>query len=76
MAVRLPPLVGFLAAGFVINALDVGVVPELDVLADLGVTLLASFWLALCLRYDNAPSITVFTDESDLNRSGPTKLSY
>lgn len=40
MAVRLPPLVGFLAAGFVINALDVGVVPELDVVADLGVTLL------------------------------------
>ena len=40
MAVRLPPLVGFLAAGFVINALDVGEVPELDVLADLGVTLL------------------------------------
>ena len=40
MAVRLPPLVGFLAAGFVINALDVGAVPELDVAADLGVTLL------------------------------------
>ena len=40
MAVRLPPLVGFLAAGFVINALDVGVLPELDVAADLGVTLL------------------------------------
>lgn len=40
MAVRLPPLVGFLAAGFVINALDVGLVPELDVAADLGVTLL------------------------------------
>jgi predicted Kef-type K+ transport protein len=40
MAVRLPPLVGFLAAGFVINALDVGVVPELEVAADLGVTLL------------------------------------
>lgn len=40
MALRLPPLVGFLAAGFVINALDVGVVPELDVAADLGVTLL------------------------------------
>jgi hypothetical protein len=39
MAVRLPPLVGFLAAGFVINALDVGVAPELDVLADLSVTL-------------------------------------
>ena len=40
MAMRLPPLVGFLAAGFVINALDVGVVPELEVAADLGVTLL------------------------------------
>jgi predicted Kef-type K+ transport protein len=40
MAMRLPPLVGFLAAGFVINALDVGVLPELNVAADLGVTLL------------------------------------
>lgn len=40
MAVRLPPLVGFLAAGFVINALDVGDVPQLELLADLGVTLL------------------------------------
>ncbi|NVN51956.1 cation:proton antiporter family protein [Mycolicibacterium hippocampi] len=40
LALRLPPLVGFLAAGFVINALDVGEFPELDVLADLGVTLL------------------------------------
>ncbi|WP_256986442.1 MULTISPECIES: cation:proton antiporter family protein [unclassified Rhodococcus (in: high G+C Gram-positive bacteria)] len=40
MVVRLPPLVGFLAAGFVINALDVGEVPQLELLADLGVTLL------------------------------------
>lgn len=40
LALRLPPLVGFLAAGFVINALDVGDVPQLEVLADLGVTLL------------------------------------
>ncbi len=40
MALRLPPLVGFLAAGFVINALDVEELPQLDVLADLGVTLL------------------------------------
>ena len=30
MAVRLPPLVGFLAAGFVINALDVPDVPQLE----------------------------------------------
>lgn len=40
MAVRLPPLVGFLAAGFVINALDVERIPQLEVLADLGITLL------------------------------------
>ncbi|OZC81832.1 potassium transporter Kef [Rhodococcus sp. 06-412-2C] len=40
MAVRLPPLVGFLAAGFVINALDVGEMPQLELMADLGVTLL------------------------------------
>ncbi len=40
MAVRLPPLVGFLAAGFVINALHVEELPQLEVLADLGVTLL------------------------------------
>lgn len=40
MAFRLPPLVGFLAAGFVINALDVEHIPQLEILADLGVTLL------------------------------------
>lgn len=40
MAVRLPPLVGFLTAGFLINALNVEDVPELDTIADLGVTLL------------------------------------
>ncbi|MBJ7465189.1 MAG: cation:proton antiporter [Mycolicibacterium sp.] len=40
MAIRLPPLVGFLAAGFVINALDVEELPQLEVLADLGVTML------------------------------------
>ena len=40
MAVRLPPLVGFLTAGFVINALNVEEVPQLDTIADLGVTLL------------------------------------
>ncbi|MAU81995.1 cation:proton antiporter [Gordonia sp. GW1C4-4] len=40
MALRLPPLVGFLAAGFVLNAMNVEDLPQLDVLADLGVTLL------------------------------------
>ena len=40
MVVRLPPLVGFLTAGFVINALDVGDVPQLETIANLGVTLL------------------------------------
>ncbi len=40
MAVRLPPLVGFLTAGFAINALNVEELPQLDTIADLGVTLL------------------------------------
>ncbi|MFT3900057.1 MAG: cation:proton antiporter [Gordonia sp. (in: high G+C Gram-positive bacteria)] len=40
MAIRLPPLVGFLAAGFVINALHVEHLRQLEVVADLGVTLL------------------------------------
>ncbi|MFT4086709.1 MAG: cation:proton antiporter [Gordonia sp. (in: high G+C Gram-positive bacteria)] len=40
MAIRLPPLVGFLAAGFVINALHVEHLAQLEIVADLGVTLL------------------------------------
>ncbi|MGV9712576.1 cation:proton antiporter domain-containing protein [Gordonia sp. NPDC003424] len=40
MALRLPPLVGFLAAGFVLNAMNVEELPQLHTLADLGVTLL------------------------------------
>ena len=39
-AVRLPPLVGFLAAGFVLRALGVEPVPELALVASLGVTIL------------------------------------
>ena len=38
--VRLPPLVGFLAAGFIINAAGVEHLDAIDTLADLGVTLL------------------------------------
>lgn len=37
---RLPPLVGFLAAGFVLNGLGHIQVPQVEILADLGVTLL------------------------------------
>lgn len=37
---RLPPLIGFLAAGFALNVSGVDTLPDLDVLADLGVTLL------------------------------------
>lgn len=37
---RLPPLVGFLAAGFVLNGLGHIQVPQVHVIADLGVTLL------------------------------------
>ena len=37
---RLPPLIGFLAAGFVLNGLGVERLPALDQLADVGVTLM------------------------------------
>ncbi|WP_047870900.1 cation:proton antiporter family protein [Nocardiopsis sp. RV163] len=40
LAVRLPPMVGFLAAGFVLKALGYGVTPTLESTASLGVTLL------------------------------------
>ncbi|WP_028659142.1 cation:proton antiporter family protein [Nocardioides insulae] len=39
-AVRLPPLVGFLVAGFALHAADVEELPGLEVMAELGVTLL------------------------------------
>lgn len=39
-AIRLPPLVGFLTAGFVLNAAGVPKIDGLDTLADLGVALL------------------------------------
>lgn len=38
--VRLPPLVGFLAAGFALNPLGVEMTPTLQTVADLGVTIL------------------------------------
>ncbi len=37
---RLPPLIGFLVAGFVLNGAGVEELPALDVIAELGVTLL------------------------------------
>lgn len=40
MALRLPPLVGFLAAGFVLAGMDAPELPGLDTAASLGVTLL------------------------------------
>ncbi|MBW8172309.1 cation:proton antiporter [Ornithinimicrobium sp. Arc0846-15] len=40
VAIRLPPLVGFLAAGFVLNGIGVEQFDALTTLADLGVTLL------------------------------------
>ena len=40
VALRLPPLVGFVIAGFLLNALDVEYLPSIGTLADLGVTLL------------------------------------
>lgn len=40
IAIRLPPLVGFLAAGFALNMLGYESTPLLDIIADVGVTLL------------------------------------
>ncbi|MBE0488195.1 MAG: cation:proton antiporter [Halomonas sp.] len=40
MAVRLPPLVGFLAGGFALNWLGYTLTPTLSTIADIGVTLL------------------------------------
>jgi len=40
IVMRLPPLVGFLAAGFILKAMGVERLADLEILADLGVTLL------------------------------------
>jgi predicted Kef-type K+ transport protein len=49
---RLPPLIGFLAAGFALNAAGVERLPALDLAADLGVTLLLfSIGLKLDIRF-------------------------
>lgn len=40
LAVRMPPLVGFLAAGFVLSGLDVQELDSLDLISDLGVTMM------------------------------------
>ena len=40
LAIRMPPLVGFLAAGFVLNGLGVPELDSLDVISELGVTLM------------------------------------
>lgn len=51
MLLRLPPLVGFLAAGFVLNGVGVPELPALDFIAEVGVTLLLfSIGLKLDLR--------------------------
>ncbi|WP_250506929.1 cation:proton antiporter [Bowdeniella massiliensis] len=40
IALRLPPLIGFLATGFLLNANGIEKLPGLDVAAELGVTLM------------------------------------
>ncbi len=47
--IRMPPLIGFLAAGFVLNAIGVEHLAGLDVMAELGVTLML---FAIGLRLD------------------------
>lgn len=48
-AVRLPPLIGFLAAGFILNAQGVEQMQAMEILADIGVTLML---FAIGLRLD------------------------
>ena len=56
--VGLPPLVGFLISGFIMNAMGVEVVPGLHTLADLGITLLLfTIGLKLDLRSLTRPEI-------------------
>lgn len=56
--IRLPPLVGFLCAGFALNALGIEGGPVLDKFADLGVTLLLfTIGLKLRLRSLLAPEV-------------------
>lgn len=47
--VRLPPLIGFVAAGFILNVLHVEQLPELSLMGEIGVTLML---FAIGLRLD------------------------
>lgn len=47
--VRMPPLIGFLAAGFILNARGVPQLEELPLMSDIGVTLML---FAIGLRLD------------------------
>lgn len=58
VVLRLPPLVGFLAAGFALDAAGVPHLPSLDVVADLGVTLLL-FSIGLKLDVRQASEVRV-----------------
>lgn len=52
IAARLPPLLGFLLAGFILNAAGYESTPALEILADLGVTLLLfTIGLKLNIRF-------------------------
>jgi predicted Kef-type K+ transport protein/voltage-gated potassium channel Kch len=58
MAVRLPPMVGFLGAGFVLYAMGAEQMPYLDMVASLGVTLLFfSIGLKLDIRTLGKPEV-------------------
>ncbi len=61
--VGLPPLVGFLAAGFTLNGLGFESGPLLVQFADLGVTLLL-FSIGLKLKIDHQISGVIFEDEA------------
>jgi predicted Kef-type K+ transport protein len=61
--IQLPPLAGFLAAGFVLNALGVNSIPAIDVLANFGVTLLL-FTIGLKINLKNLLKFEILASSS------------
>ena len=63
LQMRLPPLIGFLAAGFILNAAGYHSTPMLETIAGLGVTLLL-FTIGLKLRVDSLIKLHVWAPAS------------
>ena len=67
--IRLPPLVGFLAAGFLLNGLGVDKITGLDAVSELGVTLML---FAIGLKLDVKALLGRWSSAWDGSRWPPT----